>query len=368
MPAPTLTDGTVTLRAHRAEDAPGSYEQSQDPLSQQWTTVPVPYAMSDAEAFVGAIMPGGWADGSEWGFAIEYGGRYAGTVSLRDEGHGRAEIAFGSHPAVRGTGGVERALRLLLDWGFAEQGLRTVVWRAHRGNWASRKVAWRLGFSFDGTRRQWLPQRGELLDAWSGTLLRDDPRGPRTPWLACPVLESRGLRLRPVATADAPRIQEACAEARTQRWLGQLPSPYTLADAVAYVESRTAMLADATGETWAVTEPGDDRILGTVGWFDHRPSVSCEIGYWIHPDARGRGIATRALAVVTDHAFATLGVRRVACFAAADNAASRHVIEANGFRQYGVERLGTAIRTGRADLALYDVLAEEWPTRRPVTS
>lgn len=357
--APTLTDGTVTLRAHRAGDAPGSWEQSQDPLSQQWTTVPVPYAMTDAEAFVGEIMPRGWADGSEWGFAIEYDGRYGGTVSLRDEGAGRAEIAFGSHPAVRGTGVVERALRLLLDWGFAERDLRTVLWMAHTGNWPSRKVAWRLGFSCDGTLRQWAPQRGELCDVWIGTLRRDDPREPRTTWLACPALESRGLRLRPITLADAPRIQEACSEERAQHWLGQLPAPYTLDDAVAYVETRTAMLADGVGETWAVTE-GDDRILGTVGWFNHTPGVECEIGYWAHPDARGRGVTTRALAVATDHAFAALGVRRVTCFAATGNAASRHVIEANGFRQYGVERLGALVRDGRADLALYDVLAEEW--------
>ncbi|SDC10780.1 GNAT family N-acetyltransferase [Nocardioides lianchengensis] len=365
--APSLTDGDVTLRAHRPADAEGSWEQSQDPLSQRWTTVPVPYDMTDAATFVGEVMPRGWADGSEWGFAIEYDGRYAGTVSLRDQGSARAEIAYGSHPAVRGTGVVERALRLLLEWGFAEQRLETVLWMAHTGNWASRRVAWRLGFSCDGTLRQWAPQRGELRDVWIGTLHRGEPREPRTTWLACPVVEAYGVRLRPIVAADAPRIQEACSDERTQRWLGQLASPYTRADAEAYVESRTAMLADARGETWAVTEPGDDRILGSVGWFDHRPGVGCEIGYWAHPDARGRGVTTRALAAVTDHVIATLGVPRVTCFAAVGNTASRHVIEANGFQQYGVERLGARVRDGRADLALYDVLADEWPSRRPVT-
>ena len=33
--APTLTDGTVTIRAHHEGDAQGSYEQCQDPVSQQ---------------------------------------------------------------------------------------------------------------------------------------------------------------------------------------------------------------------------------------------------------------------------------------------------------------------------------------------
>ena len=60
-----------------------------------------------------------------------------------------------------------------------------MIWWAHAGNWASRKLAWRLGFSFDGTVRQWLPQRGELRDGWVGTLLRGEPASrARAGWTA----------------------------------------------------------------------------------------------------------------------------------------------------------------------------------------
>ena len=50
---------------------------------------------------------------------------------------------------------MSRALRVLLAWGFAPvaeggRGLETVVWLANRGNWASRRLAWSVGFSFDG--------------------------------------------------------------------------------------------------------------------------------------------------------------------------------------------------------------------------
>ena len=362
-PAPTLTDGTVTLRAHRAEDAEGSYEQCQDPLSQRWTTVPIPYSREDAEKFVGRIMPEGWEQDTEWGFAVERDGRYAGTVSLRNEGDGRAEIAYGSHPWVRGTGTIERALRLLVEWGFAEQGLHTIIWWANVGNWSSRKVAWRLGFTIDGTVRRWLPQRGELIDGWVGTLLRDDPREPRSAWLECPVIEADGVRLRPLEPRDAERITEACSDERTSSWLGHLPSPYTLEDAREYLESRSEQRAAGTGATWAVVDPADDEILATVGYFDYTPDVECEVGYWTHPDARGRGVMTRAVALVTRYAFETLGVARVKAFAAVENKASRQVIEANGFRFTGIERLGAHVRDGRADMALYDVLATEFLSR-----
>ncbi len=358
--APTLTDGTVTIRPHRESDAQGSYEQCQDPLSQRWTTAPIPYSMDDARSFVGELMPKGWADDSEWGFAVEVEGRYAGTISLRNEGEGRAEIAYGSHPWVRGTGAMERALRLLLEWGFDVQGLHTVIWRANVGNWASRRLAHRVGFCVEGTLRRWLPHRGELVDAWVATLLRDDPREPRTPWLTVPALEADGLLLRPWRDSDVPRIVEACSDPETQRWLGQLPAPYDEAAARDWLEQSTERLARGEAMNWAVVDPSDeDTVLCSVGWFNHTPGVECEVGYWTHPDARGRGVTTRAVTAVVRYAVDVLEVQRVTAFAAVDNVASCRVIEACGLRRYGVERLGAWVRAGRADMALYDALAVE---------
>jgi len=362
---PTLTDGVVTLRAHRPDDVEGCLEQCQDPLSRRWTTVPVPYTRADAERFVTEVMPHGWADGTAWGFAVEVDGRYAGTVELRDEGHGRAEVAYGSHPWVRGTGAMVRAVRLLLDWGFAEQGVRVAVWRANVGNWASRRLAWRLGFTVEGTLRRALPQRGELLDGWVGTLLDSDPREPRGRWLDVPVLEADGLLLRPWREADVPRIVEACSDDRTRQWLGRLPDPYTDADARAWLGRLAENSAAGQAACWAVVEPDhDDVALAAINYFDLVPEVECEVGYWTHPDARGRGVATRAVAEVVRHAFEDVGVRRVAAGAAVENAASRHVIETNGFTGWGTERLGVVVHGGRADLVWYDLLLEEWRTWR----
>lgn len=361
---PTLTDGVVTLRAHRSGDAQRCLEQCLDPLSIRWTTVPVPYSLADAVHFVTEAMPGGWDENSEWAFAVEVGGEYAGTVSLRNEGQGRAEIAYGSHPAVRGTGAVHRALELLLAWGFEKLELESVIWWANVGNWASRRAAWRLGFSFAGTVPGWLPHRGELVDGWVGTLRRGDRRAPRTPWLECPVLEGDGVRLRPIVEDDAERIAEACADERTQSWLGQLPAPYTLQDAQTYVAGRTAMQAEARGVTWAVTAPEDDAILAMVSYFDLTPGLDCEVGYWTHPEARGRGLMTRAVAQVLGHLFTDLQLVRATGVVAVDNTASRRVLEANGMRLCGVERSALPVRNARSDAAVYDVLATEWREAR----
>jgi RimJ/RimL family protein N-acetyltransferase len=362
--APTLTDGPVTLRHPQESDVQGSWEQCQDPLSQQWTTVPIPYSHADARDFILGFVPGAWESDTEWGFVVEAEGRYAGHICLRNEGDRRAEIAYGSHPWVRGTGHMEHALRMLLDWGFREKDLATVIWLANVGNWASRRLAWKLGFSFEGTLRQWLPHRGELRDAWAGTLLADDPREPHGRWIDDAVLDGGGVRLRPFEERDAERVVEACRDERTRTWLAELPSPYGPDDALAFIRGRTSMRAAGRGLSWAVADPSTDLLIGSVGIFDLPDDLAFgEVGYWVHPEARGRGAMTEAVGLVLRHAFEVLGLQRVKAYAAADNAASRHVLEANGLTEHGVERLGTVTADGRVDAVLYDVLRGEWARR-----
>ncbi|MCW2754933.1 MAG: putative GCN5-related N-acetyltransferase [Marmoricola sp.] len=363
---PTLSDGVVTLRAHLDDDIPGCLEQSVDPLSRRWTRVPDPYTLEDARRFVRHAMPGGWATDQEWGFAVEardHDGvaRYAGTVSLRNEGSGRAEIAYGSHPWARGRGILERALRLLLEWGFTELHLDAVIWWAEEGNWASRKLAWRLGFPCDGTVRRWMDHRDGLVDAWVGSLLRDDVREPRNAWFDVPRIVGNGLVLRQHRDSDAPRVQEACTDERSVYWLGLLPHPYTLADAQSFLRTRSDSMARATGVHWVIADPDSDDLLGVVSVMDIGSHAGPEIGYWAHPDARGRGVMSEAVRLVVRHCFIDaedggLGLDKVRLVSAIDNAASRRVAEANGFREIGTERGATICRDGRHDAMIYDLL------------
>jgi RimJ/RimL family protein N-acetyltransferase len=366
---PVLTDGVVTLRAHGPQDVQGALEQCLDPVSQRWTTVPVPYTRADAERFVSERVPAIWAEGS-WAYAVEAADdtgerRFCGTVELRDEGNRRAEVAYGAHPWARGRGVMERALRLLLDWAFEELRLRTVIWWANKGNWASRRTAWKLGFTCDGTIERWLPQRGDLLDAWVGVLHVDDPRQPRTEWLTVPELAGDRVVLRAFRDEDAPQIVEACDDERTAYWLWRLPRPYTLPDAHDYLESRTEQLATGEGITWAVAEPATDRLVGAISAFALKPGREAEIGYWAHPGARGRGVMTEACRLVVRHAFDSpdhggLGLVRLQVGAADGNAASHHVIEANGFTPVGRERRSLRLRDGQlVDCINYDLLVEE---------
>ncbi|HEY6933773.1 MAG TPA: GNAT family N-acetyltransferase [Marmoricola sp.] len=367
---PTLTDGDVTLRAHREDDLQGVFEQGVDPLTQRWTTVPSPYAPDDAKRFVRHLVPDGWASGQAWSFAVEVVDpasgrpRFGGTVSLVDQQGGRAEVAYGAHPWIRGTGQVERALRLLLAWGFAERDLHTVIWWAHVGNWASRKTAWRLGFSFEGTVRRWLTQRGELRDAWVGTLLRGDEMLPRHAWLEVPRITGDRVVLRVHRDDDVDRVLEACSDERTAYWLGGLPQPYTRATAEGFIRHRSDGMARGRALHWMIADPDSDRMLGTVSLMHISTDGDggmAEVGYWTHPDARGRGVMSEAVRLACRHAFIEaadggLGLHRLTAFAAVDNTASRHVLERNGFVQTGTEHRAIRVRDGMHDQAGYELL------------
>ena len=360
--APTLTDGVVTLRAHRHDDVEAIVEQCRDPLSQTWTTVPVPYSADDARRFVRDVMPGGWASDQEWGFAVEHEGRFGGSVSLRNQGDRRAEIAYGAHPRVRGTGAMERAIRLLLDWGFSSEGrgLETVIWYAYPGNWASRRLAWKVGFAVDGTLRGWIDHRGELRDAWVGTLRAADPRAPRHPWLDVPTIEGERVRLRMHRPDDLDRMHEGATDPVTTYWLGRIPDPYSREMAEDFLVHRSDGMAAGTDLHWMLADPESDLLLGTVSLM-HIAEGMAEVGYWSHPEARGRGVMTEAVRMACRHAFIDpddggLGLHRVYATVAADNTASRRVLEAAGFAQTGTERRSVIVRDGMHDGAAYELV------------
>jgi RimJ/RimL family protein N-acetyltransferase len=371
---PLLTDGVVTLRAHSEDDVQALYEQATDAVMLRWTTVPDPSTPESAKEFATHVIPDGWREDREWAFAVEApdddgAPRFVGTVSLRNEGDLRAEIAYGAHPWARGRGYVVRALELLLDWGFRERGLRTVIWWANQGNWASRKVAWRLGFSFDGTVRRWMVQRGELYDGWVGVLTSDDERLPRNPWFDVPRIVGRGIVLRRHRHTDAERIVEACSDERTAYWLPDMPSPYTLEDAHGFIESRIEQRAGGKGLSWVVADPATDELIANISIFDVDKRGDAEIGYWTHPSARGRGVMTEACGLAVRHAFVPkedggLGLRRLRAIAAEGNPASRHVIEANGFVRTGLMRQENPLRDGSfTDTVTYDLLLSEYHRR-----
>jgi RimJ/RimL family protein N-acetyltransferase len=83
-----------------------------------------------------------------------------------------------------------------------------------------------------------------------------------------------------------------------------------------------------------------------------------EIGYWVLPHARRRGIATQIARLLAEHAFA-LGVERVAAYVNVDNRASERVLERAGYTREGVVRSLPKPDGRRVDKTLFSLLPGE---------
>ncbi|MCZ2403605.1 GNAT family N-acetyltransferase [Paenarthrobacter sp. Z7-10] len=181
---PVLADGTVTLRALTELDTDQLVHNCRDPESVRWTKVPLDYAREDARSFIHDVVPQWWTDGSQQTFAVADAATDAllGTIGLHAFRPGAAEVGINIGPHARGRGVSERAARLLLDYSFDQLNLLYLHWRVLVPNWASRKLAWKLGFAFDAQVRGFADNRGTPADAWILTLARDDGRRPVAQW------------------------------------------------------------------------------------------------------------------------------------------------------------------------------------------
>ncbi|MCW2666977.1 MAG: family N-acetyltransferase [Frankiales bacterium] len=350
-----ITAGRLHLRPWQPEDAEAVLAACTDPDVQRWTTVPSPYTEVDARAWVEQIAPGLWAGGTGAPFAVldATTGALLASVGLHGIDGGRAELGYWSAPEARGQGVVGEAVGAVSRWAFGALGLQRLSWEAEVGNWPSRAVAERAGFTVEGVRRRAMRHRGELVDCWAGGLLATDEVVDRRAfggrWRD---LTGEGLVLRQWRRDDADAVLAGLSNAESARWL-PVPSPYTAEDARAFVE--TAPHRWVSGHSAALCVQVDGQVAGLVVLM---PSTLdrglAELGWWTAPWARGRGVAARAVRVLVPWA-AGLGVRRFEAGVDVDNLASQRVAERAGMTREGLRRAGLRpSRDGvRADGLLY---------------
>ena len=349
---PILTDGVVRLRAHTERDVDRIVEQCTDPASVRWTQVPRGYTAEMGREWIGEIAKG-WDEGGDqvWAIeevtAVEGNGLFLGSIDLRPRAAGRAEIGYGLHPEGRGRGLMTRALKLVDQYWFDAGGQR-VDWYAERGNVASWGPARAAGFTFLTTLPQHLPHGdGGLVDAWFGSLGRDDAMEPRAAWITPPVLEADGIRLRPWRSEDGASTEQPNHPSHFVP-AGAIPTPETWDD---WFIRRQLVMARGSSFNWCIADAQTDVALGEALVFVHDGAIldsdTAELGYYLFPRARGRGAAKTAARLAVGHAFASkdeggMGLRRLVAETAADNAPSNAILESAGFTKWGHEAQATA--------------------------
>jgi len=166
-------------------------------------------------------------------------------------------------------------------------------------------------------------------------------------------LTDRVVTLRRFRADDAPAVARACDDPETARFIPGMPSPYTEADGRAFVARCDEVWDPQHVLPFAIADAGDDRLLGAI---ELRVGEIGSIGYWMAPDERGRGIATRALRLLSRWALADGGVERLELTTHPLNVASQRVAEKVGFVREGLLRSHMRFAEGRRDSVIFSLL------------
>lgn len=138
------------------------------------------------------------------------------------------------------------------------------------------------------------------------------------------------MKLRPVRRDDAPRFQELVEEPAV-RAATNMPEPYPPDGAATWIEAELAAQAAGTGFVFGIVI--GDGLIGAIAVRDiGGDPLRGVLGYWIGKPYWGRGYASEAIARVVAHAFGEVGLERLEASCLESHAASRRVLEKNGFR------------------------------------
>ncbi|GAB3146611.1 GNAT family N-acetyltransferase [Microbispora hainanensis] len=165
--------------------------------------------------------------------------------------------------------------------------------------------------------------------------------------------------LRLPVEGDADQIARACADPEIARFIPFIPSPYTRDDALTWITKTVPATWENGGADFVVADAATDEVLGTAGLKPQDRFGGTEVGYWLAPWARGRGVVTAAVRALAERAFAR-GVPRIELYADVENVASQQVALRCGFAHEGVLRGAGGPRDGTpADLAVFGRLSTD---------
>jgi len=170
-----------------------------------------------------------------------------------------------------------------------------------------------------------------------------------------PVLETERLVLRAPRIEDMAWIAELADNRKVAEMTANIPHPYGMADAAAFVANLPSGRDAATFAIFLKTDGrnpiGPPIPVGMCG-FARRNEPSPEVGYWLGEPYWGKGIATEAARALIDYAFGDLGMEALIASARVVNPASRRVIEKCGFQWTGagltrVRAIGASVPVDR---------------------
>ncbi|HEX4695812.1 GNAT family N-acetyltransferase [Sphingomonas sp.] len=177
---------------------------------------------------------------------------------------------------------------------------------------------------------------------------------------------TKRLTLRPHWPEDAQAITQAIAHERVVTRLSRVPWPYTQADAAGWL-ARPRAEGDISLSILA-HEGATPRLVGGIGLHPAEDLGGHEIGYWLTPDAWGRGYATEAGHAMLGIARWAIGLKRLNARHFLDNPDSAKVLGKLGFRPVGRGKQFCLARGTDVECATLELTFEGEPSRMPIAA
>lgn len=171
-----------------------------------------------------------------------------------------------------------------------------------------------------------------------------------------PQLADERVVLRALAEGDVAGVVEACQDPLIQRFT-RVPESYGEVQARAFIGGAPDRRAHGLSLELAIAGASDARLAGVIGLVrDRWDAERAEVGYWVAPQARGAGLASRALALLSRWALAEAGFARIDLQAALSNPGSIRVAERCGYVREGRLRRAWYRGEEREDMALFSLV------------
>lgn len=139
----------------------------------------------------------------------------------------------------------------------------------------------------------------------------------------------------------------------------RLPFPYTVSDAEFFINLTQN---DVSNENFAIEY--NKEFCGVIGLILQNGVYrkSAEIGYWIGEPYWGKGIATKAVRIITKYGFENFDLTRIYAGVFEHNAGSMKVMEKNGYKKEAIFKKAIIKNDKILDEHRYSILKEDFKT------